>query len=49
MQGDIKKLQGHDHDWRLRVGDYRVRFAVDTHTDQIIVLRILPRGRAYRD
>jgi len=39
-------LAGSD-EYRLRVGDWRVRFRRDTET--IYVLRALSRGRAYRD
>ncbi len=45
--GNVKKLQGIDPpEFRLRVGDYRVRF----HNDGIavIVLRVLHRREAYR-
>lgn len=47
-QGDVVKLAGSDDEWRLRVGDWRVRF---TRSDDgtVYVLRVLPRGRAYRD
>lgn len=34
---------------RLRVGDWRVRLRLDPATRTIVVLRALPRGRAYRD
>jgi mRNA interferase RelE/StbE len=44
--GDVRKLVGSDH-LRLRVGDWRVRFARDDETRTIVVLRVLPRGRAY--
>ncbi len=46
-QGDVKKLAGSANEWRLRVGTWRVRFTRGTGT--IIVTRVLPRGRAYRD
>lgn len=46
--GDVVKLANAD-EWRLRVGDWRVRFERDTETGVIHVLRVLPRGRAYRD
>jgi len=46
--GDVVKLTGSDDEWRLRVGDWRVRFTRDD--EQLVhVLRVLPRGRAYRD
>ncbi len=34
-------------EWRLRVGDWRVRFERDAEAHTISVVRILPRGRAY--
>lgn len=46
--GDVVKLTGTDDEWRLRVGDYRVRFTRD-RAGTIQVTRVLPRGRAYRD
>lgn len=45
--GDVVKLTGSE-EWRLRVGDWRVRFARDD-AGTIVVTRVLPRGRAYRD
>ena len=47
-KGDLSKLQGRDNEWRLRVGGWRVRFELDRADRIIVVLRILPRGRAYR-
>jgi mRNA interferase RelE/StbE len=32
---------------RLRVGDWRVRLRLDRANHEIIVIRVLPRGRAY--
>lgn len=43
--GDIRKLDSVQ--WRLRVGDWRVRFSFDDENQAIVVLRVLPRGRAY--
>ncbi len=31
----------------MRVGDWRVRFERDGARREIVVLRVLPRGRAY--
>lgn len=46
--GDVVKLTGTGQEWRLRVGDWRVRFQRDA--DGLLqVTRVLPRGRAYRD
>lgn len=44
---DIRKLNRLE--WRLRIGEWRVRFAFDDERRVIVVLRVLPRGRAYRD
>ena len=44
--GDTRKLAG-DDEWRLRVGDWRVRFNFDDEARLIVVTRVLPRGRAY--
>jgi len=47
--GDTRKLQGTPDQWRLRVGDWRIRFRRDDANRTIRVLRVLPRDRAYRD
>jgi mRNA interferase RelE/StbE len=46
--GQLVKLQGTD-EHRLRVGDWRVRVRLDPDERTVYVLRVLPRGRAYRD
>jgi mRNA interferase RelE/StbE len=46
--GDVVKLVNTD-EWRLRVGDWRVRFTRDTETGVVYVVRVLPRGSAYRE
>jgi mRNA interferase RelE/StbE len=33
---------------RLRVGDWRVLYRIDTAACSLTILRVLPRGRAYR-
>lgn len=43
---DLRRLKGSD-EWRLRVGDWRVRLQLDFETRIVIVVRVLPRGRAY--
>jgi len=45
-RSDIKKLSGAS-EYRLRVGEWRVRFQHNIAAKEIVVLRILPRGRAY--
>ena len=47
-QGDLRKIAGAD-EWRLRVGDWRVRFMFDQEGHTIVVTRVLPRKEAYRD
>jgi mRNA interferase RelE/StbE len=49
LRGDVRKLRGTTDEWRLRVGDWRVRYERDTTKRIIRVLQVLPRGRAYRD
>jgi mRNA interferase RelE/StbE len=45
--GDIKRLQDVDPpEYRLRVGDYRVRF--NQSKDTIVILRVRNRREAYR-
>ncbi len=46
---DVTRLEAAEPVWRLRVGDWRVRFTFDYAGRTITVLRVLPRGRAYRD
>ncbi len=46
---DLKKLRGQQNEWRIRVGSYRIRFTFDRSAGAIRVLRILPRGSAYRE
>lgn len=48
-QGDITQLRGEGNERRLRVGDWRIRFALANGGQTIRILRVLPRGRAYRD
>lgn len=45
-RSDIKKLSG-TNEYRLRAGEWRVRFQHNIAAKEIVVLRILPRGRAY--
>ena len=44
--GDVRKLQGTKSEYRLRVGDWRVRFA--DAPGVIRILRVLHRKDAYR-
>ena len=49
FEGDVRKLQGAANEWRLRVGDWRIRFELDSQARVVFILQVLPRGRAYRD
>ena len=43
--GDVKRLKG-STEFRLRSGDYRIRFSAGQEV--ILILRVLHRSRAYR-
>jgi mRNA interferase RelE/StbE len=48
-QGDIQNISAaYPPAWRLRVGDWRVRFRRDDTQHLLIVLQIRHRGEAYR-
>ncbi len=46
--GDVISLRGRQGERRLRVGQWRVLFRFDEDQESLMVLRVLPRGRAYR-
>ncbi|MGH2364391.1 MAG: type II toxin-antitoxin system RelE family toxin [Chloroflexota bacterium] len=47
--GDVTRLQGVvPPEWRLRVGDWRVRFGYDFEAQTIQILRVRHRREAYR-
>lgn len=49
-QGDTRQLvEISPPEWRLRVGDWRVRFAWDAENREIVLLHVLHRRDAYRD
>ena len=47
-RGDVRCLQGRPREWRLRVGDGRVRFTEALTGQTVIILRVRHRGEAYR-
>lgn len=44
--GDIKRLQGYNNYYRLRIGDLRVIYSIAENT--ITVIAVLPRGEVYK-
>ena len=53
--GDIKPLKGETNLYRIRVGDYRLIFSIESmqnevseQIDYIYVNKIAPRGEAYK-
>ena len=45
----VKKLAGYDTLYRLRVGDWRIIYAIEEEMVIVLVLEISTRGGAYRD
>ena len=43
-----RKLRGSDRDYRIRVGDYRVIYQVDTGNRVITICHVRHRSEAYR-
>jgi len=44
-----KKLAGHETLYRIRVGDWRISYAIEEDRLIVLVLEISPRGDAYRN
>jgi mRNA interferase RelE/StbE len=44
-----KKLAGYDNLYRVRVGDWRISYAVEDDRLIVLILEVAPRGGAYRD
>lgn len=45
----VKKLTGFENLFRIRVGDWRIIYAIEDDQLIVLVLEISPRGGAYRD
>jgi len=45
-RGDVRPVERTEGEWRLRVGRWRVRFTLQGGA--LVVLRVLPRGSAYK-
>ena len=46
LAGDVKRLTSSTLDYRLRVGNYRILFEVES--DRVIIYRVMHRRDAYR-
>ena len=44
----VKKLEGHDNLWRVRVGDYRIIYTIEDGRLLVLVVKIGHRGDVYR-
>lgn len=44
----VKKLEGHDDLWRVRVGDYRIIYTIEDDRLLVLVVKIGHRGDVYR-
>ena len=44
-----KKLIGYENPYRVRVGDWRIIYAIEDKQVVVLVLGIAPRGGAYRN
>ena len=45
--GDVKRLQGGNRNYRLRVGDYRIIFSKDDEKLSVLIIEIGQRGDIY--
>lgn len=45
---DVRKLKGREKTYRLRVGGWRVLVVAGPDAGTLTVLRVLPRGSAYK-
>lgn len=43
-----RKISGSQHDWRIRVGDYRVVYEIDDKAKHVNVMRARHRRDVYR-
>jgi mRNA interferase RelE/StbE len=44
-----KKLAGYENLYRIRVGDWRISYAIEDDKLIVIIVEVAPRGRAYRN
>lgn len=48
-EGDVTTIKPFVGEFRLRVGEYRIRFSLDSARGELIVLHVSIRGEAYQD
>lgn len=48
MGADTMKLEKDETKRRLRIGDYRIIYKIDKDNGRVIVVKIAPRGDAYK-
>lgn len=44
----VEKLSGHDHAYRIRVGDYRIVYTIQDQVLIVEVIRVAQRGKVHR-
>ncbi|MEO1146004.1 MAG: type II toxin-antitoxin system RelE/ParE family toxin [Cyanobacteria bacterium J06638_22] len=44
----VRKLRGTDHEYRIRIGGYRVRYEIDDEGKLIVLLQCKHRKDSYR-
>lgn len=44
----VKKMVGTPDEWRIRVGEWRIIYRIEDGRLVVLVLRVAPRGEAYR-
>lgn len=45
----VKKLKGVDHEYRIRAGDYRIRYEIEDQESVVVILTCRHRKDAYRN
>jgi mRNA interferase RelE/StbE len=43
-----RKITGSKHDWRIRVGDYRIIYEIDEKAKTVRIMRVRHRREVYR-
>lgn len=43
-----RKLTGNKHLWRIRVGDYRIVYAIDDNKNLVDIIAVRDRKKAYK-